>query len=164
MKTSMYITVIISLLSLSEVSASKLCGGEDSVVVKTHYEPTSNPKTTAEEREEPIYNTSIINKEMLTFFANKSKVRVEVSVEDATGNGDRALDFFMIEPNGKVENIPITLASILQKSDFLKKAISTLFVSGSEVLKISEAISEPAGRGSINGFIGITQKDVPLDS
>ncbi len=107
------------------------------------------------------YELSIINKEMIAFFASKPQVRVEVAVEDACGNGDRALDFFLVETNGDAQNIPTSLATILPRSDFLKLAIDTLFKSGSKVLKISEALSEPSGRGSINGFIGITPKDLP---
>lgn len=115
-----------------------------------------------EESEQSRYDFPIItSKEMVAYFADKTKVRVEVSVEDATGRGDRALDFFMVEPNGDVQNIPITLAAILPKSDFLKLAINMLFKSGAEVLKISEALSDPSGRETINGFIGITQNDFP---
>jgi hypothetical protein len=105
----------------------------------------------------------IINKDMIAYFANKPRVKIEVSVADATGKGDKALDFFIIEPEGKVENIPTTLSSILPRSEFLKIAICSLLRSGSEVLIISESLSEPNHHEKVNGFIGITQKDLPLD-
>ena len=116
------------------------------------------------ESEQSRYDLPIItNKEMVAYFANKSRVRIEVSVADATGKGDKALDFFIIEPNGRVENIPTTLSNILLRSEFLNIAIRALLQSGSEVLMISETLSEPNHHEKINGFIGITQKDFPMD-
>ncbi len=111
--------------------------------------------------EQSRYQMPIIDHKMVMYFVNKQRLKVEVSVEDATGRGERAIDFFVVEPQGDIQNIPTTLAAILPKSGFLKLAITTLFKSGSEVLKISEALSEPGGREAISGFIGITQRDLP---
>ena len=116
------------------------------------------------EGEQSRYEMPIIDQDMVMYFVNKQSVKVEVSVEDATGRGERAIDVFLVEPHGDIQNIPTTLAAILLRSGFLKLAINTLFKSGSEVLKISEALSDPSSRGAINGFIGITPRDLPSDN
>jgi hypothetical protein len=130
--------VLLSILGGSAIQAAELSGGQSK------------------------YEMPIINQDLVMYFVNKPSVKVEVSVEDATGRGERAIDFFLVEPHGSIQNIPTTLAAILPRSKFLELAINTLFKSGSEVLKISEALSDPSSRGAINGFIGITSKDLQL--
>lgn len=98
------------------------------------------------------YEAPIIDQDLVMYFVNKPRVHVEVSVEEATGRCERVIDSFEVEPKGDIQNIPTTLAAILPKSGFLKLAINTLFKSGSEVLKISEALSVPAGRSALTGL------------
>jgi hypothetical protein len=112
----------------------------------------------------PMYEQPIIRHEgLLAYFATKPKVRVEVSVQDAYGRGDRALVYFEVVPNGDVGQIPITLASILPKSEFLNLAIYSMFRSGYEVLRISEVLSNKYEGEEICGYIRITEKDLPLE-
>ncbi|MDP3935498.1 MAG: hypothetical protein Q8Q56_00675 [Alphaproteobacteria bacterium] len=118
----------------------------------------------AAEGEPPKWDQPILEGFLVEYFATKSRVRMDVSVEDATGKGEKALDFFLIEPGGDAKNIPTTLRSILPRSRFLQIAIDTLLrpdYKGSGVLKITESLSEPGVREKVNGFIGITAHDVP---
>lgn len=111
----------------------------------------------------PKWDQPILKGFLVEYFAKKPRVQVDVSVEDATGKGEKALDFFLIEPAGDAKNIPTTLRSILPKSRFLQIAIETLLrpdYGGSGVLKITESLSEPGVREKVNGFIGITAHDV----
>lgn len=138
--------IIMRLVSMAvalTLCSSPFCSDTDSVV-----------------HEQNRYNLPIIHENMAQYFANKKIVKIDVTVEDATGRGEKALDFFTVEPNGQLTNIPTSLSDILVHSEFLKSAINTLLQNGSGTLKISESLSEPGHSGRISGFIGITQDDI----
>jgi hypothetical protein len=114
-------------------------------------------------------DTPIIDDIFVSYFRERPRVRVDVSVEDATGRGTKALDFFLI--NTTEEHIPTTLRAILelaksrktedQAQSFLEMNIRMLFATGSDMLKIMESLSEPGKRQSVSSFISLRPSEFP---
>lgn len=102
-------------------------------------------------------DTPIIGTSFLTHFDQKRPVRVDISVCDANGNGEKALDFFLVEEADT--SIPNTLREIISKSSFIANMIKTFFEQGSKTLMITEMLSRPDSKEKINNFIGLNQSD-----
>ena len=98
----------------------------------------------------------IISPAMIAFFNNK-QVRVDVTVGNASGVGEKALDFFIVD--SAKQKIPNTLKEIMDLSPFIKSMLKTFFDIGSETLMITETISLSQGKEKINSFIGLTKEE-----
>jgi hypothetical protein len=99
----------------------------------------------------------IINTTMIEFFNHKQQVRVDVTVGNASGVGEKALDFFLVDSTK--QKIPNTLKEIMDLSPFIKGMLKNFFDSGSETLMITETISLPEGKEKINSFLGLAKEE-----
>lgn len=106
--------------------------------------------------EESIFDKPLIGPEMVSYYTDKRPLRIDVSVSDASGRGERALDFFVIEGS---QSIPITLRQILAHSAFMNSMIHTMSHKAN-VLMVTESISLGDGKEKVNGFIGISKSDL----
>jgi hypothetical protein len=103
----------------------------------------------------------IISDSFSSYFATQRPVRVDVSVCAASGKGEKALDFFILEVTDK--DIPNTLRKIMEKSPFIRQMIDTFFDQGTETVMVTEMLSLPENKGKINNFIGIKKSDLQRD-
>lgn len=110
----------------------------------------------------------ILGEPFTRFFQARPMVRVDVTVEDATGKGIKALDFFLVNL-AKGEKIPSTLREILdlahskkteeQATSFLAMNMEELFKIGSDVLKVTESLSEPGKAERVSSFIALHRSE-----
>lgn len=98
----------------------------------------------------------LIKYDLMNYYVDKRPLRVEISIGEPTGRGERVLDFFIV---GNDERIPLTLREILEKSSFIQTMLSQLF-NTSDVLMVNESVSGIEGEQKINGFIGIKKTDL----
>lgn len=108
------------------------------------------------ELQEPLLDTPLIRAELVSFFEDKKPLRIDISVGDASGRGEKALDFFIVDVT---DSIPLTLRDILPRSEFISNMIKQMFHT-SHVLMVTESISRVSGGEKVNGFIGIKATDV----
>jgi hypothetical protein len=108
------------------------------------------------EVQEPLLDTPLIRAELVSFFEDKKPLRIDISVVDASGRGEKALDFFTVDVT---DSIPLTLRDILPRSEFISNMITQMFHT-SHVLIVTESISRISGGEKVNGFIGIKATDI----
>ncbi len=104
--------------------------------------------------ETSVLDKALITPGMISYYADKRPLRVEVSIGLPSGCGERALDFFIVE-DGQL--IPVTLRAILEKSPFIQAMITEMF-NKADVLMVTESVSGIEGSQKINGFIGINKE------
>lgn len=105
---------------------------------------------------ESVLDRPLIKPNLMTYYADKRPLRVEISIGDPSGRGERALDFFLVEGS---QPVPTTLRTLLEKSTFIQTMMAKMFDT-TDVLMISESVSGVEGEQKINGFIGINKTDV----
>ena len=108
------------------------------------------------EHQEQLLDTPLIRTELVSYFEDKKPLRIDISVGDASGRGEKALDFFTVEGT---DSIPLTLRDILPRSEFISSMIKQMFHT-SHVLMVTESISRVTGGEKVNGFIGIKATDI----
>ncbi len=101
-----------------------------------------------------VLDKPLITPGMISYYADKRPLRVEVSIGQPSGCGERALDFFIVEND---QLIPVTLREILEKSPFIQAMIIEMF-NKTDVLMVTESISGVEGSQKVNGFIGINKE------
>ncbi len=99
----------------------------------------------------------IIAPSFSSYFADKRPVRIDIAVCDASGNGEKAMDFFLVNDTTGV--IPTTLRGLMNQSDFIGKMVRTFFAQGSEVLMITESLSTSGSKEKISNFIGLKKSE-----
>ena len=101
----------------------------------------------------------IINEYTRVYYATKPEVVVTITVQRANGTGEKAADFFVVNPSGSPEIIPVTVRSLMGKSPFIKDHIELMFKAGADILRITESLSAKDSSGRISSFIGVSKDD-----
>ncbi len=116
---------------------------------------------TEDSLESPIFDDSLFS-----YFMTRPRVRVDISVQDATGKGEKILDFFIVED----KHIPRNLNEIVnfieskktpgQARGFLSVALESLMKSNSSgALVVIESLSEPGKSERLSSFVVVHAKD-----
>jgi len=103
---------------------------------------------------------------LFSYFMARPRVRVDISVQDATGKGEKILDFFIVED----KRIPRNLNEIIQfvetrktptqAKGFLSIALESLMKSNSSgALAVVESLSEPGKSERLSSFVVVHAKD-----
>ena len=115
---------------------------------------------------EDAFESPIFPDTLFAYFIARPRVRVDISVQDATGAGEKASDFFVVED----KRIPRTLNELVhfieskktsdQVRGFLSIALESLMQSNSSgKLRIVESLSEPGKSESLSSFVVVHAKD-----